>query len=280
MESQEALNYRRIEKAIAYLRQNFKRQPSLDEIANAVGLSPAHFQRIFIDWAGVSPKKFLQFLSVDYAKSRLKLDQLSLSETTFVTGLSSTSRLHDLFIKIEGMSPAEYKNAGFGLQISYSFAPTPFGPVLVAATAKGICRFVFIENEEAAVSELKACFPSASIAKENNPQFTEALSVFNYPSTDLPAIKLHLKGTPFQLKVWEALLKIPQAGLTTYGNLSTALGQPNASRAVGTAIGKNPIAFLIPCHRVIRSNGFYDGYAWGTDKKAAIIGWENAQSER
>ena len=277
METQEMINYQRIAEAINYIRLNFKDQPGLDEIAGKVNMSPFHFQRMFTDWAGISPKKFLQYLSVEYAKSILKEKQATLFDAAFETGLSGTGRLHDLFINIEGMTPAEYKNGGKALNINYSFAESPFGNILVASTIKGVCYLAFADDREKAFSELQFQFPNASYHQVVDMAQQNALFIFKKDWSKLSTIKLHLKGTAFQLKVWETLLRIPMGSLNTYGTIAQSIQLPNASRAVGSAIGDNPVAFLIPCHRVIRSTGEFGQYHWGSTRKSAIIGWEAAQ---
>lgn len=277
MSTQEIINYQRIENAINYIRLNFKNQPDLDEVAEKVHLSPFHFQRLFTDWAGISPKKFIQYLSLDYAKGILKNNQATLFDAAFETGLSGTGRLHDLFINIEGMTPAEYKNGGITLRINYSFAETPFGNIIVAATPRGICYMAFADDREKAFGELKALFPNAAYAQTVDGLQQEALFIFRKDWSQLSGIKLHLKGTPFQLKVWDALLNIPLGGLATYSSVAHSIGRPAASRAVGSAVGDNPVAFLIPCHRVIRSTGESGQYHWGQARKSAIIGWEAAR---
>lgn len=269
-------NYERIEKAIVYLQENFKEQPSLDKVAKQVYLSPFHFQRMFTEWAGVSPKKFLQYISIEHAKELLLQNQ-PLSDVSFETGLSGTGRLHDLFISIEGMTPGEYRNGGQQLLINYSFAETPFGNIIVASTAKGICHLAFAGNERKALQELKTRFPNAAFKQVVDTVQQNALFIFTQDWKNLSAVKLHLKGTAFQLKVWEALLKIPMGGLSTYSTIAASVGNENASRAVGSAIGDNPVAFLIPCHRVIRSTGVFGQYHWGSGRKTAMIGWESAK---
>lgn len=271
-------HYNRIAQAIDYIRQNFKAQPDLDEVARHLSLSPAHFQRIFTAWAGTSPKKFLQYISVEYAKRILKEEQATLFDTAFETGLSSTSRLHDLFVSIEGMTPAEYRDGGKNLVINYSFASSPFGNLIVASTGKGICYMAFEDDTEKAFCDLKERFSHADFRPKSDVMQENALRIFKDNSKGLTEIKLHLKGTDFQLKVWESLLKIPMGRLSTYGNIAEEIGNPKASRAVGTAIGSNPVAFLIPCHRVIQSSGIFGGYMWGTTRKTVIIGWENAKT--
>jgi AraC family transcriptional regulator of adaptative response/methylated-DNA-[protein]-cysteine methyltransferase len=234
---------------------------------------------MFTDWAGVSPKKFLQFITVEHAKKMLKENKASLFDTAFETGLSGTGRLHDLFINIEGMSPGEYKNGGEDLRINYSFAESPFGNILVASTAKGICHLAFADDERKALELLQNMFPRATYRQMVDMTQQNVLYIFTHDWSQLSQIKLHLKGTAFQLKVWEALLKIPMGRLATYGGIASQIQQPNASRAVGAAIGDNPVAFLIPCHRVIQSSGVFGQYHWGTIRKTAMIGWEAAQTE-
>lgn len=271
-------HYERIAQAIDYIQQNFQQQPQLDDVAAYVHLSPAHFQRLFTEWVGTSPKKFLQYISIEYAKKILKQDTTSILDATFETGLSSTSRLHDLFIQIEGMTPAEYKNGGQNLTIHYHFAETLFGQVLIASTDKGICALTFVDRASEALAQLKAQFPQAAFNEQTDYFQQNALALFQKDQDQFAEIKLHLKGTPFQLKVWQSLLKIPMGQLSTYGELAHAIDHPKAARAVGTAIGRNPVAFLIPCHRVIQSTGVFGGYEWGTTRKTALIGWEGVQA--
>jgi AraC family transcriptional regulator of adaptative response/methylated-DNA-[protein]-cysteine methyltransferase len=278
MEAQENINYNRIAEAIGYIRQSFKEQPSLDDIAEKVHLSPYHFQRLFTDWAGVSPKKFLQYISVEHAKEILKDKQATLFDAANETGLSGTGRLHDLFIKIEGMTPGEFKNGGENLIIHYSYAQSPFGDLLVASTSKGICYMAFADNEKNALTDLQQQFPNAQFKQMVDLVQQNALFIFTHDWSKLNQIKLHLKGTDFQLKVWETLLKIPMGQLSTYGTIAQTINNPNAARAVGTAIGSNPVAFLIPCHRVIQATGTFGGYMWGPTRKTAIIGWEGAKA--
>lgn len=279
MNAQEHINYNRIAEAIGYIKQHFKEQPDLDNVAEKVHISPYHFQRMFTDWAGVSPKKFLQYISVEHAKKILKMQGSTLSDAAFETGLSGTGRLHDLFIKIEGMTPGEYKNGGEQLYINYSFAESPFGNILVASTAKGICYMAFADEEQKAFTGLLHHFPNAHFRQMVDLAQQNALYIFTHDWSKLNDIKLHLKGTDFQLKVWEALLKIPMGQLTTYGQIAVQINNPNASRAVGTAIGSNPVAYLIPCHRVIQATGIFGGYMWGNARKTAIIGWEAARTD-
>lgn len=273
------VNYHRIAEAIEYLKQHFKSQPSLEAVAEKIQLSPYHFQRLFTEWAGTSPKKFLQYISIEHAKRMLKDDGATLFDTAHETGLSGTGRLHDLFVNIEGMTPAEFKNGGRNLIINYSLEASPFGDLLVASTGKGICYMAFAEEEELGMDALASKFPEARLERRQDIFQQDALSIFRGDWSQIKQVKLHLKGTPFQLKVWETLLKIPMGGLSTYGRIAKHVGSPLASRAVGTAIGNNPVAFLIPCHRVIQSSGALGGYMWGIARKRAMIGWEAAQNE-
>jgi len=247
-------------------------------VAENVYLSPFHFQRMFTEWAGVSPKKFTQYLSVEYAKSLLKDKQASLFDTALETGLSGTGRLHDLFMKIEGMTPGEYKNGGEALSINYSFAESPFGPLILAATPKGLCYLAFEEDREQAFRHLQEQFPNARFQQILDMIQQNALYFFTQDWSTLEQVKLHLKGTPFQLKVWEALLQIPMGELSSYGQVAAAAHAERAYQAVGTAVGNNPVAFLIPCHRVIRSNGEFGEYHWGSTRKMAMIGWEASRT--
>ena len=278
MANQKQIDYERIERAIHFINAHFKDQPSLEDIADAVHVSPFHFQRMFSEWAGVSPKKFMQYISLGYAKNLLK-KRHTLMDTAYETGLSGPGRLHDLFVTIEGMTPGEFKNGGTNLVINYCFAESPFGKIMVASTPKGICHIHFEEDETEALENLRKRFPNAAFQQITDKFHQDALFIFQEDWKQLDKIKLHLAGTPFQLKVWESLLKIPTGTLSTYGDIAREIGKPNASRAVGTAIGSNPVAFLIPCHRVIQSSGKISGYMWGTTKKTAIIGWEAAKMD-
>lgn len=277
METTNNYHYEQIALALKYLESNFKGQPSLVQIANHLNMSPFHFQRLFSDWAGVSPKKFLQFLNINYAKQMLRNEQQTLFNTAFEMGLSSTNRLHDLFINIEGMTPAEYKNQGENLTICYQFNQSVFGHYLIASTQKGICFLMFNSNKNELLVEMKHYFPNAMLEEKVTVLHQTAALVLNNQNLNNQPLNLHLKGTDFQIKVWEALLKIPEGYFTTYGKLAQNIGNAKASRAVGTAIGGNPIAFIIPCHRVIQSTGKFGQYRWGSERKAAILGWEAAK---
>lgn len=274
--TQQSDNYYRVEKAIRFLDGNFRRQPSLREVAETAGLSEFHFQRIFQAWAGISPKKFLQFLTKEYAKQLLK--KSNLLDTTYDTGLSAPSRLHDLFISCEAMTPGEYKQKGSGLRIDYGFHPTPFGECFIALTERGICHLSFLdpmnrkETLEGFAKEWKNAKLNAGQEKTKN--LIADIFIRRRAKTRKVPLKLLCKGTNFQIKVWEALLKIAPGNVVTYRKIAQMIGSPRAVRAVGTAIGKNPIAYLIPCHRVIRSMGHFGGYRWGPARKKAILGME------
>jgi AraC family transcriptional regulator, regulatory protein of adaptative response / methylated-DNA-[protein]-cysteine methyltransferase len=283
MKQQEQINYDRIAEAIDYIRDHFQSQPSLEDVADKIHLSPYHLQRLFTDWAGVSPKKILQYISVEHAKEVLKDQRATVYDAAYETGLSGTGRLHDLFVGIEGMTPGEFRNGGAELEINYSFAESPFGALLVASTSKGICYMAFVDHatpsgEPAAFADLRSRFPNARLRQMTDLIQQNALYIFTQDWNRLQEIKLHLKGTDFQLKVWETLLKVPMGSLTTYKDIAGQLGNPQASRAVGTAVGDNPVAFLIPCHRVIQSTGIIGQYHWGATRKTAIIGWEAART--
>jgi AraC family transcriptional regulator of adaptative response/methylated-DNA-[protein]-cysteine methyltransferase len=269
-------DYIRVANAIGYIRDHSTDQPSLEEIAAKVHLSPFHFQRLFREWAGVTPKKFLQYISVEHAR-RLLNNKLTLADTSFETGLSGTGRLHDLFVSIEAMTPGEYKNGGASLEIEYDFFSTAFGPVIIAATAKGVCKIDFIEDEGEAVHNLQQRWPEAVLRSGNNRHIQSVKDFFAQDWKNLSAIKLHLHGSPFQLKVWEALLRIPSGALSTYAGIAKEIDRPSATRAVGTAIGMNPVAYLIPCHRVIRATGVIGEYHWGSVRKTSMIGWEQCR---
>ncbi len=277
---QQAHDYRRIEQAISYLRAHYQRQPDLRDVARHVHLSEYHFQRLFTRWAGISPKRFLQYLTLEHAKRLLK-ESRSLLDATFESGLSSPGRLHDLFVTIEAMTPGEYKKDGEGLTIHYGFHPTPFGECLLAVTQRGICGLGFASNGKRGyvVQDLKMRWPGAQFSEK--PELTKPLvdRIFN-PSRNSRRnpLPLFLKGTNFQIKVWEALLKIPEGKIVSYEDLAQSLGKPKASRAVGNAVAKNPVSYIIPCHRVIRREGTTGKYHWGAMRKQALLGWERAQT--
>ncbi|NDW19312.1 methylated-DNA--[protein]-cysteine S-methyltransferase [Dysgonomonas sp. 216] len=266
--------------AILFLVNNYTTQPKLSDIAEHVNMSSFHFQRMFQEWVGVTPKQFVRYLSVEHAKKMLKETRATLFDTTHELGFSGTSRLHDLFVSIEGMTPGEYKNGGENLSINYSFADTPFGNIIIASTNKGICYMTFADKgQEEALDRLKSTYPKAEYKHFLDEKQQNALFVFTQDWGKLQEVKLHLKGTEFQLKIWETLLKVPSGGLTTYSDLALKAGHERAQRAVGTALGNNPVVLLIPCHRVIQASGIIGNYRYGEDRKNAIIGWEAAKQE-
>lgn len=277
--AQDSIDYDRIASAIGYLHEHFRDQPDLDEVAAQVHLSPFHFQRLFTGWAGVSPKRFLQYTSLQYAKSLLRNNDLPLSEIAYRTGLSGTSRLHDLFIHIEAMTPGEYKSGAAALHICYSLHNSPFGTLLIAATQKGICAMQFTDCPQDTIAQLQQEFPGATLENTVTELHLDALRVLQRMAPLNAPLYLHLKGSRFRLKVWDALLNIPEGQLVSYSHIAEAIGAPQSARAVGSAIGANPVAYLIPCHRVIRTDGQLGGYMWGTTRKTAIIGWEAAHTQ-
>jgi len=274
--SQQARDYELVEQAIHFLEDNFRRQPSLDEIARSVHLSKFHFQRLFKRWAGISPTQFLQFLTIEYAKAQLR-ESHSILDAAFDAGLSSPSRLHDLFVTFEAMTPGEYKNEGAGLQITYGFHDTPFGECLLAKTSRGICSLYFVhENDRPTLVRLLAqLWPRARLLEDSTQTETLAARIFA-PVSEGRADRLHLllRGTNFQVQVWQALLTIPAGAMVSYRDLAAYVGQPNSVRAVANAVARNPISYLIPCHRVISQAGRIHRYRWGTARKKAMLGWE------
>ena len=270
-------------KAIRYLEDNYLSQPSLDETAAWMGMSKFHLQRLFTRWAGVSPKRFLQFLTLEHAKDLLQASEPVLS-AAFASGLSGPARLHDLFINTAGGTPGEYKSGGRSLGISFEFHPTPFGTGLFARTERGLCHLSFLPNEDeegrrSALKALDADWPGARLIEATG-QMGQLVATLFGPDPSSPheaPLSLVLKGTNYQIKVWNALLRIPSGTVTTYGKLAAALGAPKSARAVGSAVARNSIAYLIPCHRVIREMGAFGGYRWGQERKKAILGWEAAQ---
>ncbi|MBC6456225.1 MAG: methylated-DNA--[protein]-cysteine S-methyltransferase [Hormoscilla sp. SP5CHS1] len=272
--------YERIAKAIAFMRQNYLNQPDLETIAQHVHLSKYHFQRLFTKWAGISPKRFWQYLTVEYAKSKIT-ETKSLLELTMDAGLSSPGRLHDLFVKLEAMSPGEFKAGGAGLQILYGVHETPFGYCLIATTARGICNLHFLNaiDEKAAEYHLRTEWENAEIIY--NQQATREISdrIFQPVAANISPVVLYVKGTNFQIQVWRALLRVPFAGITTYKGLAESMGYPTAARALGKALSSNPVGYLIPCHRVIRESGELGGYQWGLERKAALLGWEASRNQ-
>ncbi|MCA9899416.1 MAG: methylated-DNA--[protein]-cysteine S-methyltransferase [Anaerolineales bacterium] len=271
-------DYGRIEAAILYLEQNFQTQPTLADVAAHVGLSEYHFQRLFSRWAGTSPKRFLQFLTIQHSK-KLLADSQTILDATYEAGLSSPSRLHDLFVTHEAITPGEFKQKGAGLTIQYGFHTSPFGNCLIALTERGICGLQFVADGDraATLAELKASWPQAEFVEDNGATRPFINPIFNLSEgEERPSLPLYLKGTNFQIQVWQALLKIPVGTAVSYGTVAQLIGNPKASRAVGSATGSNPIGYLIPCHRVIRQAGNLGDYRWGSSRKKAILGWEAA----
>jgi len=269
-------DYDRVAQAIDYLRERAEQQPQLDEVADHIGLSPFHFQRLFTHWAGVSPKRFLQFLTVEHAKSLLSAES-SVLEATLATGLSSPSRLYDLFVAAEAVTPGEYKSGGLGIEIHYGFADSPFGRCLIGTTTRGVVALTFAADEMDAASALRSAWFGAALQRDD--AGAERLAARIFASVERPdtPVRLLLRGTNFQIRVWRALLEIPFGGVATYGSVAATVCTSDAARAVGNAVGANPIAYLIPCHRVIRSGGEPGGYRWGTRRKANMLGWEQAR---
>ncbi|MBN2387324.1 MAG: methylated-DNA--[protein]-cysteine S-methyltransferase [Anaerolineales bacterium] len=267
-------DYRRVEQAILYLERNARRQPDLAEVAAHVGLSEYHFQRLFSRWAGISPKRFLQYLTKEYAKALLA--QTPVLETAHAAGLSSPGRLHDLLVQTEAVTPGEIRSGGTGVEISYGFHPTPFGECLLAATGRGICHLAFVDEEHPqALATLRNAWPHAALAESQARTGLLVEQVFA-PRPGLP-LSIHLRGTNFQIKVWEALLGLAPGEATSYGALARQVSGPGAERAVGNAVGRNPVAYLIPCHRVLRQSGDFGEYRYGTTRKKAILGYEAAK---
>jgi AraC family transcriptional regulator of adaptative response/methylated-DNA-[protein]-cysteine methyltransferase len=274
--AQEAKDYQRVEEAIRYLEANFRRHPSLDEIAGSVHLSKYHFQRLFKRWAGISPTQFLRFLTVEYAKERLQASR-SVLDTAFDAGLSGPGRLHDLFVTLEAVTPGEYKRQGAGLHIAYGFHHSPFGQCLLATTERGICALYFGPGSDRSVvlDQLAAHWPRAQLDEDRARTQPLVDQIFGPISAEQPQpFHLLLKGTNFQIKVWQALLAIPPGALVSYQDVAAHMDRPDSARAVGGAVARNPVAYLIPCHRVIHSTGKIHRYRWGAARKKAMVGWE------
>lgn len=268
-------DYQRIERAIGWVEAHWRDQPSLADVAAQVALSPAHFDRMFTRWAGVSPLRFARFLSKEYALGRLEAGA-SVLDAALDAGLSGPGRLHDLMVTCEAVTPGEAGNGAAGVRIRYGFANTPFGRCLVATTDRGICRIEFVTDEEDSMitARLHAAWPGANYAEAQSHAEEVARCVFSHT---VGSMRVHLRGTNFQIQVWQALMRIPSGELTTYGHIAKAIGSPEACRAVGTAVGANPISVLIPCHRVIRKTGAFGSYRWGAARKLALCGREAAQ---
>lgn len=281
MNTNNTYTYEQIARAIEHLTATFREQPTLADLADQANVSEFHFQRLFTEWAGVSPKKFSQYLTLDYAKKQLRAGA-PLAAAAHDAGLSGTGRLHDLFVTIEGVTPGQFKQGGAGLVLQYGVFDSPFGPFVLGAINEKIALLHFLADSETPAQVAAAAWPEATLQADSSGLQLLAAAVFPDPTSKptnktLPVI---MRGSAFQLKVWEALLKIPEGRLASYDQIADAIGQPTASRAVGTAIGINPIGYLIPCHRVIKKTGLFGGYRWGTERKQAMLGWEAARVER
>lgn len=274
---EQALNYQRIESAIKYLAANYRDQPNLDDVARAVHLSPFHFQRIFTEWAGITPKKFLQYLTTEHLKNKLS-ETRNILEAADAAGLSSQSRVYDLFVNLEAVTPNEFKTNGLSLQINYGFHQTPFGECLIAVTERGVCglQFIMEDNREAALIWLQKQWQNADL--QENPRLTEQTIRQIFYTNEPRKLNVLVKGTNFQVKVWQALLSLPAGEVGSYQVLAQKINQPKALQAVGSAVGANPIGYLIPCHRVIKNEGLVGEYHWGSAKKRLILGWEMAHA--
>ncbi len=269
-------DYALIERAIAYVEDNAQSQPELSEIAAAVGLSEYHFQRVFTRWAGISPKRFLQFVTKENAKGLLDRSE-NLLDTAFQIGLSSLGRLHDLFVTTEAVTPGQYKSRGAGLTVRYGLHPTPFGECLIGVTERGICHLGFVQDSEGeAVDNLVSEWQQAKMIEDHNATAPFVEPIFDLTRRDGSELRVFLRGTNFQIKVWEALLRIPLGSVATYSQIAQKVGNPAAVRAVGSAVGHNPIAVLIPCHRVIRKLGEFGDYRYGATRKRALLAHEFA----
>jgi AraC family transcriptional regulator, regulatory protein of adaptative response / methylated-DNA-[protein]-cysteine methyltransferase len=273
------INYHRIEQAICFLEENFQKQPELDEVAEKVHLSPFHFQRIFTEWAGISPKRFLQFLTVKFLKGKLA-ESKNLMDAADSAGLSSQSRIYDLFTTLEAVTPQEYKEQGAGIRIHYGFHESPFGLALIGVTDRGICWLSFMQADEeprTALENMKTHWHNSIFNEDDGLTGKFAGQIFNHADIK-QSLHVFVKGTNFQIKVWEALLKIPMGSVTTYQTIASHVKSPKAVQAVGSAVGSNHIAYLIPCHRVIRKDGILGEYRWSASRKKSIIGWEMAKA--
>jgi AraC family transcriptional regulator of adaptative response/methylated-DNA-[protein]-cysteine methyltransferase len=274
-------DYRTVEQAIQYLEEHSKQQPNLKDVAESVHLSEYHFQRLFTRWVGISPKRFLQYLTKERAKALLQESE-SVLEATYEAGLSSPGRLHDLFVTCEAVTPGDYKAQGEDLEIVYGFHATPFGDCLLAATDKGICDLIFVrgEDRDQAMAALHKRWAKANLSEDRERTRPFVTRIFTWISGgEARPLSVHLRGTNFQIKVWEALMRIPSGTVVSYEDIALSIGMPKAARAVSNAVARNPIPVIIPCHRVIRKMGAFGGYRWGRARKRALLGWEAAHSE-
>ena len=275
-------DYQTVEKAITYLEDHVEEQPNLKDVAESVHLSEYHFQRLFSRWVGISPKRFLQYLTKERAKEMLG-ESVSVLEAAYAAGLSSPGRLHDLFVNCEAVTPGDYKSQGEDLEIAYGFHASPFGECLLALTGRGICDLIFVSegNREEALKALKKRWASAALHEDPQRTGPVVAQVFDrLTGGEAKPLSLHLRGTNFQIKVWEALLSIPSGTVVSYEDIAVSIGMPSAARAVSNAVARNPMPVIIPCHRVIRKAGAYGGYRWGTARKKALLGWEAAYSRK
>lgn len=272
-------DYERIARVIRYLDEHHTLQPGLDELAHVAGLSQSHFHRLFSAWAGVTPKDFLQCLTLEHAKALLHQGQNVLS-AALEAGMSGPGRLHDLCVGLEAVSPGELKRGGSGLNIRFGFAATPFGDCLLAESERGVCHLAFVADEgsDAVLEELRHSWPEAHLRRSDRIATGLASRIFERPvgNSKRPTLRAFVTGSTFQVRVWRALLRVPPGFLVTYGQLAAAIGEPRAARAVGSAVGQNPVAYLIPCHRVIRETGVIGEYRWGRVRKRAMVAWETS----
>jgi AraC family transcriptional regulator of adaptative response/methylated-DNA-[protein]-cysteine methyltransferase len=273
---EQSYHYKLIARAIALIDSPGGTSLSLEDLATDLGLSPAHFQRVFSAWAGVSPKRYQQYLTLGHARHLLDA-RFSTFDTAIQLGLSGQARLHDLFLRWEGMTPGDYAKRGAGLEISYGWFDSPFGPALGMASARGLCGLAFAEpgGEDAALADMVRRWPEARYVSDPTMAAPHVEAAFSRKGT----AQLHMIGTPFQIKVWEALLRVPQGHVTSYGEIAKSVCSERAARAVGSAVGRNPLGFIIPCHRVLQGNGTLGGYHWGLPRKRAMLGWEAARAE-
>jgi len=274
-----ATDYERIERAIRYLEEHYRQQPDLKTLARGAGLSEFHFQRLFRRWAGISPKRFLQYLTAGHATRLLRASRTNL-EAAYDTGLSGSGRLHDLLVQLHAVTPGEYKRSGAGLTIRYGFHPSPFGECLIGVTARGVCHLGFVSpaSRRGALAELAAEWPHARLEEAPRATAPVARRLFARPHDNAPAFAVHVRGTNFQIKVWEALLRIPPGAVVSYEEIARRIRAPRAVRAVAGAVAHNPVGWLIPCHRVIRKSGALGGYRWGETRKQALLAWEAARA--
>lgn len=272
-------DYDRVARAIRFIDENRLEQPDLEAVAAAVSLSPYHFQRLFTRWAGVSPRRFLGYLTLDHARALLE-DGTSVLDAALEAGLSGPGRLHDLFVTFEAVTPGEARHRGHGLTLSHGTHPSPFGRCVLAASDRGICGLAFVTEvgEEAALAEVQSHWPGAVWCHDPDSTRPLAEAAFAPPGDREGPLSLHVSGTNFQIKVWEPLMRVPPGHLVAYNALAEAAGRPRAVRAVGNALARNPMAYLIPCHRVIRQTGAFNTYRWGLERRKALVGWEAAMA--